>query len=228
VNLRFWEDTVRGQLYIHMYQSGDEPSDTGRYHDPLSATFPADDCGYLARAIGPEEPSPVLAGGTLRDLHAELIETLDELQPTTSRWASSGDQTQVSVELGTPVSACEFTPLINRVSQTRLDVTLPIRIDSSDGRVKIRATGMASVAYDAAGVLEQSVILAGDDRLMIPVSDFPARSGISGVDLSGLTRAGWMTSVWVFHASESADSTVDIRGERDGALVPWDSLRWRY
>jgi hypothetical protein len=104
-------------------------------------------------------------------------------------------------------------------------------LDEAGGRgnaAEFRSVGSASVVCDAAGALEHFVVWAGNDVETIPVADFAARSGIEGLDLDGLTAAGWSATMDVFQASQSVDSALEIMGERDGALIPWDALSWRY
>jgi hypothetical protein len=204
VGVSFWPDRVRGQFLVAVSKVSERNSDVSSFlYDPLTATWPSDDCDYFARPMAPDEPGATVDGRSTAQLVADLQGMLDA-GPKSGAWSPSGGKATVVTNLGAPSKVC----LESRSGLRSVSYQTPLRVTTSDGRVHVSGDARGYASFEAGAMTNAWLEIYDTESPVIPPAEFEAKSGISGVDFGASTGGIWHTEVYL-----ADPSNPGVRGE---------------
>jgi hypothetical protein len=218
VQLKFWPDTVRGEIYVELVEWNPETGDVLWRHRPLDGRFPNDACHYSQLPRLADEPSPVLSGKSVTELRNELAALLETQQPVLGTWLD-GSETTVTAELGEPSLICE--------NVTWVDYEIPLGLTTGDGRVQLEEQAHGVAVVDSAGALSEAGFSIFNEAV-IPTESFAETSGISDVDLTGFIGARWQVSVQLLDPTNPHGELVIEGVDPENRITdPVEQLTWQ-
>lgn len=121
--------------------------------------MPVHDCDTWAWPIDAADPNTTPSGASTLELRDELQSVLDS-RLATGTW-SDGTTTTVTARLGEPSAICRS----NHGTGTALKYTLPLALDSADGRMELARPAHVHSVFDVTGAWVSSVIEVYESEL---------------------------------------------------------------
>jgi hypothetical protein len=235
LTVRFWPDLVRGQATISVIEAGTEGSDVLFFsYRPLGGRWAIDDCSAIERPMPATEPHATPDGRSAAQVRTDLQHLLDA-GPKSGRWDDAGAEVAVAAVLGDPTTVCVDSGnsvVGNAVVRFRTE----LQVMTSDGRIGVRRDARARVEFDKNHALASAWVESYEQEPLL-AKDFAAASGISGVDLGGLSGAFWHSEIYFAESGVVAPrgqvvvEGVDLDGKStgiNGAITGTiTSFKWR-
>jgi len=228
VGLRFFSDQLRGQLSIGIGELRGAGSDVhyDRFYSPIEGRWPNDDCEFWLRPLAPTEPGAAPDGRSMAELRSDLQGMLDRVQPLEGSWGT-GPTTEVTARIGDPTSICW--------GGNELGYRAPLVVTSDDGTIQIDQEATGSLGFLEDGTLRHAW-LEIFDYATIPAADFPAVSGLHGVDFGSYQAALWYTNIFLAEDGvegvrgvigvEAVDVDGSMTGVEYGIIGPFAMFTW--